>query len=369
MSVYSIKGKGWRYDFTLRGVRYTNAWFKTKKAALKAEAQKKEAILTPKFKAEAMSQAPTDMAFLDLVNQRLDFIKAYRTEHYYVDHVYIARKWIKKWGMLNCSQISSAMIQRHIIQVGKKVSAHSANKELRFLRAVFNYGKHPSRNLLEFNPTDGIEFLPIEKRVKYVPPKEDVLKVIMAADPATKDYLWTIALTMGRVGEINRLIWDDVYLDERYIILYTRKKRGGHLTPRKIPMPEKLHEILSRRFEKRDKTKQWVFWHRLWDKKKAKWVEVPYTDRKTIMSTLCKKAGVKYFRFHALRHFGASLLDRANVPIGSIQRILGHENRSTTEIYLHSIDSVDRVAMEVLNAEMENFSHTDSHTKKRKGLR
>jgi tryptophanyl-tRNA synthetase len=55
------------------------------------------------------------------------------------------------------------------------------------------------------------------------------------------------------------------------------------------------------------------------------------------MITLCKKAGVKYFRYHAFRHFGASTLDNANVNIGEIQRILGHENRSTTEIYLHSI--------------------------------
>ena len=56
------------------------------------------------------------------------------------------------------------------------------------------------------------------------------------------------------------------------------------------------------------------------------------------MKTLCKKADVKYFRYHALRHLGASILDRANVNIGSIQRLLGHENRITTEIYLHSID-------------------------------
>ena len=28
MSVYSVKGKGWRYDFTLKGIRYTEAWFK-----------------------------------------------------------------------------------------------------------------------------------------------------------------------------------------------------------------------------------------------------------------------------------------------------------------------------------------------------
>lgn len=75
-----------------------------------------------------------------------------------------------------------------------------------------------------------------------------------------------------------------------------------------------------------------------------------------------KGAKVKYFRFHALRHLGASLLDGANVPIGSIQRILGHENRSTTKIYLHSLGDPERQAMDILNAQFDNFSHTNSHT-------
>lgn len=80
------------------------------------------------------------------------------------------------------------------------------------------------------------------------------------------------------------------------------------------------------------------------------------------MTTLCTNAGVKYFRYHALRHFGASMLDQANVPIGSIQRILGHENRATTEIYLHSIGDSERRAMDILDENFERFSHTDSHT-------
>ena len=119
------------------------------------------------------------------------------------------------------------------------------------------------------------------------------------------------------------------------------EKKGGHLTPRKVPMTQRLFEVLSRRHEKRDKEKPWVFWQRYWGRKKKE----------------------RYFRFHALRHLGASILDHANVNIGSIQRILGHENRTTTEIYLHSIGESEREAMAIF----EKVSH-DSHTEAKKEL-
>lgn len=41
-------------------------------------------------------------------------------------------------------------------------------------------------------------------------------------------------------------------------------------------------------------------------------------------------------------------MDNNNVPIGSIQRILGHENRTTTEIYLHSIGDQERNALRLM---------------------
>ena len=120
-------------------------------------------------------------------------------------------------------------------------------------------------------------------------------------------------------------------------------------------MNRKLHEILSRRYAKRDLGKPWVFWHRYWSRKENGFVEGPYRDRKRLMNTLCDKAGVKYFRFHPLRHFGASLLDSHNVPMGDIQRILGHENRKTTEIYLHSIGNGQQTAMDVLDEKFQKF--------------
>lgn len=64
------------------------------------------------------------------------------------------------------------------------------------------------------------------------------------------------------------------------------------------------------------------------------------------MRTLCKKAGVNYFRFHPLRHAGASLMESINIPIREIQGILGHENSKTTEGYIHSMN---QIKIEIMN--------------------
>ena len=50
-------------------------------------------------------------------------------------------------------------------------------------------------------------------------------------------------------------------------------------------------------------------------------------------------------------------MDSQNVSIGSIQRILGHENRTTTEIYLHSICETEREAMAIFERAIQK-SHT-----------
>ena len=41
--------------------------------------------------------------------------------------------------------------------------------------------------------------------------------------------------------------------------------------------------------------------------------------------------------YHALRHYGASKLANAGVPLTEIQELLGHERATTTDIYLQSI--------------------------------
>jgi integrase len=356
MSIYLKAGKGWRYDFTLNGQRHTQSGFKSKREVQKAEAKRKEELQTPYQSVETQ----TDIGFLELVNGWLDDLEAYKSHAHYRDNIYRAKRWIKMWGGLLCVDIASDVVQRYLLKRRKETSAITANSELKNLRALFNFGIR--KKLFVNNPTAGIPFFPIDRNEKYVPLQHDISSILLAASPVDQDYLLTIRETLARVNEINQLLWQDVDLHDRSVILYTRKKRGGHKTPRRVPMTETLYKILSRRYENNTEQKPWVFWHRYWSRKQGKWIEGPYANRKNLLHVLCKKAGVKYFSYHALRHFGASILDRANVNIGSIQRLLGHEKRTTTEIYLHSIGEAEREAMKVFERITED-SHTDSHTK------
>ena len=94
MSFYFVKGKGkgWRYDFTLNGTRHTEAWFKTKAKAKEAEARQREKLKNPKMLTPA-EQTQIDMEFLELVNKRLDHVKAYNSERHYTDHIYMDRAY------------------------------------------------------------------------------------------------------------------------------------------------------------------------------------------------------------------------------------------------------------------------------------
>jgi len=60
-------------------------------------------------------------------------------------------------------------------------------------------------------------------------------------------------------------------------------------------------------------------------------------------------------------------MDINNVPIGAIQRVLGHENRTTTEIYLHNIGNSERQAIDVYE-QARTESNTRSNTRTEKHL-
>jgi integrase len=77
----------------------------------------------------------------------------------------------------------------------------------------------------------------------------------------------------------------------------------------------------------------------------------PFASRGHFMRKICIRAGVKPFDFHSLRHLSAVILYKAGEPVSKIQKILRHQNATTTNRYLASLGFVledIRKSMEVL---------------------
>ena len=294
------------YQFVKEGIRFTRGGFRTKREAESAQAEARK-------RAKAIH-----MDFGRLCELRSGELKLRRGKQYYAENKKFFEKLQLRW--LNKKTISKKDVVEYLNEVAVSQPT-KANKDLRLLKALFNFGLENGH--WQENPTKGIKPFPSSAKRRYVPPNEDVLKVFAVARPMQLAYLILVRHTLARVREINRLTWDDVHDD--YVILRTRKAKNSDLTERKIPLTKTAKTALA----EIARTSDFVFTNPRTGR--------GYDYRQNMMKYLCKKAGVRYFTFHALRHLGASTLSRHGVPITDIQKILGHQRTTTTDIYLRSI--------------------------------
>lgn len=298
MTIYRHQGK-WRYDFWKKGIRHRQAGYLTKEKARIAEAEARKKV------------KKTNTDFISWCESRLDDLNERRSHKYAKENGWLIKKLILKWGSLK------EITRQNIEDFLKGKSPYVANKELRMIKALFNHAVE--RELAGYNPAQKVKYFSVKREKKYIPPKVDVDKVLTILNPEQRDYILTIINTMARVSEVNQLKWEDVRED--YLILRTRKSRNSDLTERAIPLNQTLKQIFKHRKE------GYVFINK----------GEPYGYRSKFLTNACRKAGVKRFTFHSLRHYGASMLANAGVPLPVIQELLGHSQITTTDIYLQSI--------------------------------
>jgi integrase len=308
MSVYFKKGKGWRYDFTLDGQRYTKSWFKTKAEARQAEAQKREEIKNP----PPVETTPTDMAFSAMANEYLDYAKRKFAEKTYKYKVYVYQQFLAFAGDRLSREITIQLIEAYLRTRSTNINYNRHRKDL---YALFNWSH--KRQLISENPRPFLDRMPEPRFQRQIPTPEEMSKIMLAAG-SDRPLLLVIYHTLARTDEVLRLRWEDVNFQERTVQLWTRKRQDGSWAGDKLPMNEVLYETLQQLWEKRTQD-EWVFLNPN--------TGTRYRHRPKLMRTLCKRAGVRHFGFHAIRHYVASYLaDRQKFSITQISRLLrqGH---------------------------------------------
>jgi len=240
--------------------------------------------------------------------------------------------------------VDAILIEEFLDHVFDSSNGKKANRYKREINSLFNYLKN--RHIIINNPTSPIDDYKEKPFKKYVPPAKDIQAVINIANEFESDIIRATYHTAARSKEIRRISFDDVDLKNNALTLWTRKRKSGIYEADTIDMSKSLRKILQKRLKYCTKDCPWLF-----PSQKGKLLSKYTIDN--ILPRLCKKANIKSFGLHAIRHHIAVQLAHKNWPLIKIQKFLRHKRATTTDIYLRSIVNIKSSGASILD-EIEN---------------
>jgi integrase len=226
---------------------------------------------------------------------------------------------------------------------GRQLAPGSVNRELAVLRHLLRMAASEDCEYLEKAPTVKLMKMP-EGRLRYLTAEEaarlldECRKAATYNDPQRRSpHLYPvvmIALHTGmRKGEILGLTWDRVDLSRGvFILTKTKAKRR-----REVPMNLIVYKVVSAL----PRTGPRLFGRSV----------------RTAFGAAVKRAGLKDFHFHDLRHTFASWLTMKGRPLKEVSELLGHHSITMTERYAHLAPEHLKQAVAVL----EDFSTWSAH--------
>ncbi len=210
-----------------------------------------------------------------------------------------------------------SMRRQAISHRGRVTSPAYVNRELACLKCMFRLAIEWGH--AKENPVIKVKFEKENNKLVRFLEKDELRRLLHYSDEALKPII-TIAVNTGmRSSEIRFLKWGDVDL-LRGIITLTVTKNGE---TRRVPINKTVKEMLfglpkngpdSYVFSNRDGMPYDFTWH---------------------FQQALKRAGIKNFRFHDLRHTAASYLAMAGVDLNTIREILGHKSLEMVLRYAH----------------------------------
>ncbi|EEG77469.1 tyrosine-type recombinase/integrase [Dethiobacter alkaliphilus] len=246
-------------------------------------------------------------------------------------------------GMI-LDQLETKHVRRFLVYLKKERSndAGTRNRKLASLRSYFSFLE--IQGYVESNPVQQLKNVKTAKLLPVFLTKDESDRLINAArmhnKPPYRDYaMMRVLLQTGcRLDEMVSLNLDSLNLEDRYMRIIGKGNKE-----RMIPLTDKtcaaLAEYLAGRLPE-DKNEQAVFLNQ-------RGRRISHRGVQLIFNQTCKEAGLNKERLtvHKLRHTCFTMLLNAGVDLPTIKDIAGHENISSTEIYVHVTQREIRSAM------------------------
>jgi excisionase family DNA binding protein len=214
----------------------------------------------------------------------------------------------------------------------RQISPSTVNRELACLKTIF--AKAVEWGRLESSPAARVKKFRENSAMERILSFDEQEKLLGASPEHLKPIILAALLTGMRRGEILSLKWSQVDLRKR-VILVTGTKSGKDRT---IPVNGRLWaELIG--LKQRNGNSDHVF-HGPDGR--------PISEIKTSFNSAKRRANIKGFCFHALRHTAASRMIEAGVDLITVKDILGHSSVKITERYTHTRSELKRRAVEVL---------------------
>lgn len=309
------KGIRWWYKFDHNGKTYASKCiYLSKSAARKAENTKYELVSN---QADNPSQKPI-LSLLEAISSRLDYVQVKKSKRYYIENKAYYKILIERFGDVPIESIRKADINSLFLDISSDLKTkgfdnYKVNSMLRVTKALFNHTIE-EHDLNIKNPCVGIKPFSVKRKLKYIPPDDDIIAILEICDDEERMLVFFVEETACRISEALRMTGADIYPE--YIVLYTRKSKNSDLVPRKITRPSCLKDITLKRDER-------LF---------TRWTTYP-----KFLEDKVKKLEQKNWSWHNLRHRKASLMNKEKVPLFDIMSLLGHSNLKTTQGYLQQL--------------------------------
>ncbi|WP_257349076.1 tyrosine-type recombinase/integrase [Pseudalkalibacillus decolorationis] len=246
------------------------------------------------------------------------------------------------------------------------LSSSSIYYHYRVLRDIFS--RAYDWKLIKSNPVESVKRPKVTQNKTEVYTDDEVREVFekLQNEPISNRIMITLAITAGlRRGELLGLQWEDINFEDRTIqvnhsLQYT-KEDGYKL---KKPKNNKVRVVIPPNFVLEElrqfhhmKKKERLQAAELWEGGSyffvfSTWHGKPYypTVPGTWWRRFINRTGLKYIRFHDLRHTAATLLINQGVHAKVISERLGHADIKTTmNIYGHYVRQADEEAADKLN--------------------